>query len=220
MNAIFDIGTITAPAKAIVAGQERLLLTLDDLRTHFLLSGSTGSGKSRTATKMALDAFHQNVGIAIIDTHGDTVDDIASHVVKEATETGDMSLLDRLDYFQWAPNYCPRIDPLAFALPPKMHPELRQNFLVAARDALVDRAAIHIQGSTQGKDSFEATPRLRRQLRNALFGCVIPSPSVRLPASSGCRWRIRARAISPIGRQQPQKEPERPLPTVEMKARQ
>ena len=51
----------------------------------------------------------------------------------------------------------------------------------AAREALVDQVAGHLQSTTQGKEGFEGTPRLQRQLKNGLLGCVRPAPRTRLP---------------------------------------
>lgn len=181
----FNLGTFREALRPERKNRQKLILTLEQMRRHFLISGSTGSGKSRTAEAIALDAWEQNVGMAVIDVHGDTVDDVAAHLAKIVIKTGDLSLLERIDYLQWTPTYCPRLDQLAFAAPKGIHPEFRQNFEIAARHAMVDRFASHIQSSAQGTDSFDLLPRLRRTLKAMLAGCAVRCPNLRLPTALG-----------------------------------
>ncbi len=176
----FTIGKLTDPAQAIFTGQEHLFLPIDTFTTHALLCGSTGSGKSRSGTQIALDAMDQNIAVIVVDIHGDTVDDIGAHAVKRITENGERHLLSRLHYVEFSPFYCVRLDPLAVYPPTDMHPEFLQNVLIAAHEAAVDQVATHLNSTTQGTESFEGTPRLMRVLRNAVSACATPAPRVRL----------------------------------------
>ena len=122
----FRLGTRIDPAEMASRGDspsqssEPVILGLEDLQVHALLAGSSGSGKSRTATALALDAFEQNIPIIVIDKHGDTVEDIASHVASRAMRresTGTLALLKRLHFLEWGPLFCPRLDPFHFPVP-------------------------------------------------------------------------------------------------------
>ena len=178
---MFNIGTLTDPKQTIFYGQEQLFLTAEEFKTHVLIAGSTGSGKSRTATQIALDAYDNGIAAAVIDIHGDTVDDTAAHMVKKIEITHDLSILSRVDYIEWGPTYCARLDGFAVQAPADVHPELRSNFLIAAREAAVDQFATYLNSTTQGTESFEGAPRLLRNSRNGLMCCATPAPHRRLP---------------------------------------
>ena len=186
----FRLGTRIDPAEfgpqadAPPEASEPLTLDLDDFKVHALVAGSSGSGKSRAVTALALDAFAQHVPTVVIDKHGDTVDDIAAHVAARAMRcdpAGTCALLRRLHFLEWGPLFCPRLDPFHFPPPAGLHRDFLGNALTAAREALVDQVSGHLQSSTQGKEGFEGTPRLQRQLKNGLLGCTRPSPHRRLP---------------------------------------
>lgn len=162
---------------------EPFCLTDADLGVHVFIAGSTGSGKSRTATQIALDAFNQGVGIAVIDKHGETTQDLGAHLAKRVWTSDNPSLLKRVHYLQWSPFSCPRIDPFHLPVPTGTHPEFHTNVLLSMREARVDQVATHLNASTQGTESFEQTPRLLRNLKNALSGCTCPAPRRRLPLS-------------------------------------
>lgn len=179
----FPVGRIWDPHTNIVK-DELFSLTIEDLTTHVLLGGSTGSGKSRTARQLAIDAVDSNFPCFLIDIHGDTADDAAAALTRRITENGERHLLSKLHYIEFSPFYCPRLDPLALTIPSDAHPEFRQNLIVAAREAAIDQVATHFNSTTQGTESFEGTARLLRNLKNGVAGCAVPCPRVRLPL--GC----------------------------------
>ena len=100
----FRLGTRldpTASGGSPPASSDPVTLDFDDLKVHALIAGSSGSGKSRAATALALDAFEQNIPTVVIDKHGDTVEDIASHVAARAMRrdaAGTLALLKRLHF--------------------------------------------------------------------------------------------------------------------------
>ena len=101
---VFPLGTRVDPSR-LASGKgptaESVVLGLEDLQVHALLAGSSGSGKSRAATALALDAFDQHVPIVVIDKHGDTAEDIAAHVAAAAMRcdpAGTVARLKRLHF--------------------------------------------------------------------------------------------------------------------------
>ncbi|MEO6326897.1 MAG: DUF87 domain-containing protein [Thermoanaerobaculia bacterium] len=67
-------------------------LTASDLRTHTLILGSTGSGKSSLLETLARYHFHRGQGLALIDLHGDLFQRTAAWAL--ASGVPDLTLLD------------------------------------------------------------------------------------------------------------------------------
>ncbi|MEO6325609.1 MAG: DUF87 domain-containing protein [Thermoanaerobaculia bacterium] len=67
-------------------------LTASDLRTHALVLGSTGSGKSSLLETLARYHFHRGQGLALMDLHGDLFQRTAAWAVQEGVR--DLTLLD------------------------------------------------------------------------------------------------------------------------------
>lgn len=67
-------------------------LTASDLRTHTLILGSTGSGKSSLLETLARYHFHRGQGLALLDLHGDLFQRTAAWAL--ASGVRDLTLLD------------------------------------------------------------------------------------------------------------------------------
>ena len=52
----------------------------DDRRRHMYVVGSTGMGKSEFLKNMAIQDIEAGRGIAFIDPHGDSIDDLLDHI--------------------------------------------------------------------------------------------------------------------------------------------
>ncbi len=159
-------------------------LPADAFRVHALINGGSGSGKSRLGTALARQALKLNIPFFFGDIHGDSAEDIAATVSQNSSQADSPEaankILKRFHYLEFAPDYAPRLDPLHIT-EPVVHPELLTNFLRTAEETIVDGMASLFQSATQGSDSFEGMPRLLRNLKGALFGCVRKAPNRRLP---------------------------------------
>ena len=61
-------------------GEEALVgLSVPDARHHTYVIGKTGSGKSTLLRNLVLQHLHQGHGVALIDPHGDLVEDLLDH---------------------------------------------------------------------------------------------------------------------------------------------
>lgn len=70
-------------------------MTDDDRRRHTYIIGKTGVGKSELLKQMILQDIHEGKGVAVIDPHGDLVEDILLMVPPERAE--DVILFDPSD---------------------------------------------------------------------------------------------------------------------------
>jgi hypothetical protein len=78
-------GTIVA--KTSFRGQEETVrLAENDKRRHVYILGQTGTGKTTTMLNMIVDDIQHGKGVAYIDPHGDTIDEILSRIPKERAE--------------------------------------------------------------------------------------------------------------------------------------
>lgn len=155
-------------------------LSEEDLRTHLLVLGATGSGKSRWLRKLCQDHLFAGHGIAVLDVHGDTAEDLLGDVAKWVVERGSKAILHRTHYVEFAPGLCPRMDPFRFQPDEHLHPELRTNALRAWLTAQADLYGSVLQAK-QGYSDFESQPRLQRVLRNVLIACGTEVNGKRIP---------------------------------------
>lgn len=58
----------------------------EDRFRHMYIIGKSGSGKSVLLTQMAIQDIQQGEGVAVIDPHGDLIDDILPHIPKERAD--------------------------------------------------------------------------------------------------------------------------------------
>lgn len=58
----------------------------EDRFRHMYIIGKSGSGKSVLLTQMAIQDIQNGEGIAVIDPHGDLIDDILPHIPKERAD--------------------------------------------------------------------------------------------------------------------------------------
>jgi hypothetical protein len=68
-------------------GQETMVrLKRADRRRHMYIIGKSGSGKSVLMTQMAIQDIQNGEGIAVIDPHGELIEDILPHIPKERAD--------------------------------------------------------------------------------------------------------------------------------------
>ncbi|HPS40599.1 MAG TPA: type IV secretion system DNA-binding domain-containing protein [Candidatus Woesebacteria bacterium] len=73
--------------KSIYRGQEKdIYIGLNDRRRHTYIIGKTGTGKSEFLKDMALQDIEAGHGVAVIDPHGDLVEDILQLMPPERAE--------------------------------------------------------------------------------------------------------------------------------------
>lgn len=78
------------------AGSETpVYLSLDRARRHVHIVGASGSGKSNLLLQLLLEDVKQGGGIALLDPHGDLVDELLVRIPEERTK--DVILLDPAD---------------------------------------------------------------------------------------------------------------------------
>jgi hypothetical protein len=152
--------------KVIETGQP-LDVAEEELTTHTVRIGRTGSGKSRAVTDHVLQLFDQNSGACVIDPHGDTTEDILGHLANRVVTTGKKNWLKRVHYLEPSPFLCFRYNPCRFFYPKRFHPELLASVKAAWRHAKADRMSEVLQRK-QGQSDFEGMPRLQRVLRDVL----------------------------------------------------
>lgn len=77
-------------------GQETLVrIKRADRRRHMYIIGKSGSGKSVLMSSMAIQDIQNGEGVAVIDPHGELVEDILPHIPKERAD--DVILFDPSD---------------------------------------------------------------------------------------------------------------------------
>jgi len=82
--------------ESVFRGQRKeVYITDTDRRRHVYIIGQTGTGKSTLMRNMAISDIRRGKGIAIIDPHGDLVNDIASLVPQERID--DVVIFDPSD---------------------------------------------------------------------------------------------------------------------------
>jgi hypothetical protein len=171
-GATFRIGTIHD-------NNESLDVSEEDTATHTVRLGRTGSGKSRAVTDHVLQHFDQRLGAAVLDPHGDTVEDILGHLANRVVTSGKKDWLRRVHYLEPSPFLCFKYNPSRFFYPKQFHPELLASVKVAWRHAKADRQAEIFQRK-QGQSDFEGMPRLQRMLRNVLTAVLTEAQGKRL----------------------------------------
>jgi len=68
-------------------GQETMVrIKRADRRRHMYIIGKSGSGKSVLMTQMAIQDIQNGEGVAIIDPHGELIEDILPHIPKERAD--------------------------------------------------------------------------------------------------------------------------------------
>ena len=73
--------------KSVYRGQERdIYASLNDRRRHTYIIGKTGTGKSEFLKDMILQDIEAGHGVAVIDPHGDLVDDVLQLMPPERAE--------------------------------------------------------------------------------------------------------------------------------------
>jgi hypothetical protein len=79
--------------KSSYRGEEReVRISDDDRRRHVYIIGQTGTGKSNLLTNMAIEDIENGKGAAVVDPHGDFVEDILGRIPKK--RAGDVIVFD------------------------------------------------------------------------------------------------------------------------------
>lgn len=87
---------LTVLGEAVFRGQRhRFGIREDDRRRHVYMIGKTGMGKSTILENMVYSDIHSGKGLAVIDPHGDLIDDILRFIPKE--RSNDVILFDPSD---------------------------------------------------------------------------------------------------------------------------
>ena len=87
---------LTVLGEAVFRGQRHKFgIRPDDRRRHIYTIGKTGMGKSTILENMIYSDIHSGKGIAVIDPHGDLIDDILRFIPKE--RSNDVILFDPSD---------------------------------------------------------------------------------------------------------------------------
>ena len=87
---------LTVLGEAVFRGQRHKFgIRPDDRRRHIYTIGKTGMGKSTILVNMIYSDIHSGKGIAVIDPHGDLIDDILRFIPKE--RSNDVILFDPSD---------------------------------------------------------------------------------------------------------------------------
>ncbi|MDA0376307.1 MAG: type IV secretion system DNA-binding domain-containing protein [bacterium] len=87
---------LTVLGEAVFRGQRhRFGIREDDRRRHVYMIGKTGMGKSTILENMVYSDIHTGKGLAVIDPHGDLIDDILRFIPKE--RSNDVILFDPSD---------------------------------------------------------------------------------------------------------------------------
>lgn len=82
--------------KSLFRGQEKAVnIGLDDRRRHMYIIGKTGVGKSEFLKDMIMQDIRNGEGVAVIDPHGDLIDDILKLIPPQRAE--DVILFDPSD---------------------------------------------------------------------------------------------------------------------------
>ncbi|MCX6761132.1 MAG: type IV secretion system DNA-binding domain-containing protein [Candidatus Nealsonbacteria bacterium] len=83
--------------KVAFRGEERKVYfaSRNDRRRHFYLIGQTGTGKSSLLREMIRQDIENGEGVAVIDPHGELIEDVLSYVPKERAE--DVVLFEPFD---------------------------------------------------------------------------------------------------------------------------
>jgi hypothetical protein len=83
--------------KAVFRNEEKnvFFASEDDRRRHFYLIGQTGTGKSSLLREMIRQDIEQGRGVAVIDPHGDLINDTLANIPKERAE--DVILFEPFD---------------------------------------------------------------------------------------------------------------------------
>ncbi|KKU91396.1 MAG: hypothetical protein UY23_C0001G0001, partial [Candidatus Jorgensenbacteria bacterium GW2011_GWA1_48_11] len=82
--------------ESVYRGQiKEIRITDDDRRRHAYMIGQTGTGKSNLLTNMALDDIKRGKGVAVLDPHGDFIEDILGLIPER--RVGDVIIFDPSD---------------------------------------------------------------------------------------------------------------------------
>lgn len=76
---------------------DRVEVQSDDRRHHLYILGKTGTGKSTLIKSMAINDIRNGAGVAVIDLHGDLVEDILNFIPKKRLENNEVIYLNPAD---------------------------------------------------------------------------------------------------------------------------
>jgi hypothetical protein len=88
-------GTLVLGINEHEGHEQRIALSAQQRLRHIHVIGSSGSGKSTLLLSMAIQDIEQGYGFAVLDPHGDLVEDIIARIPPE--RSGDVILIDPSD---------------------------------------------------------------------------------------------------------------------------
>lgn len=162
--------------------EKPIYFDLDDRRRHLYLIGQTGTGKTTLFLNMIIQDMAAGHGVAVVDPHGDLIEDILLHV-PEARQN-DVILFDPKDTER----------PLGFNILETKNP--------SQKDLVVNEVVEILQKLAARLNPESVGPMFEHYLRNAL-GALIEDPDAtlvdvpRMFVDEAFRTRILARAIDP-----------------------
>ena len=93
---------VNVPAKGLLLGindyrgvKTEIRATREDRRRHMYIIGRTGTGKSEFLKNMAIQDMQNGEGLAVVDPHGDLIDELLIHVPENRAE--DVVLFEPFD---------------------------------------------------------------------------------------------------------------------------
>jgi len=141
--------------------KRRCFLTDEEVNTHVLVVGTTGSGKSRALWQFLREHRRYGRGFCLIDP-GDLAEDFLADIARVMMEREDPDLLKKIHFVELSPYQLARYDPFRFQLPKHVHPELRESFYRSWQHTKVLSFAEIYQWKQGQSANFEGMPRLHR----------------------------------------------------------
>lgn len=157
--------------------RRRFNLLMKDLEdSHTLIVGPTGAGKSRLIRHLARSLWLSGWGVAVIDKHSHTAEDIAADVASLVVRTGRKQILKNAHFVEFTPQRVPRLDFARFD-DRGLHPEIVASARAAWSVANADRNSGALQRGAMGDSNLAGYPRLVRMLRNVFIAGTVTCQS-------------------------------------------
>ena len=104
---------MSSPLGTKIPGAAPVALTSDTRRRHTYILGKSGTGKSTLLRNLILEDFHHDRGVAVLDPHGDLVEELLDHIPTHRTRN--------VIYFNPTNDRTPGLNILAGVAPEQRH---------------------------------------------------------------------------------------------------